>query len=249
MYDAVKSDVHLASISGGTDLCGCFVAGDPTRPVWAGEIQGPVLGMAVDVWTEEGSTAPAGVKGELVCTRPFPTTPIGFWGDTDGSAYQRAYFERFPDVWAHGDYAAWTDHGGMVIYGRSDATLNAAGVRIGTAEIYRQVEQLPQVAEAVAVAQEWDGDTRIVLFVRLAEGEVLDDALRETIKRTLRERCSPRHVPAVIEAVTDIPRTRSGKITELAVATWSTAGRCATPRRWRTPRRSPSSTSPRGGEA
>jgi len=158
------------------------------------------------------------VKGELVCTRPFPTTPIGFWGDTDGTAYQRAYFERFPDVWAHGDYAAWTDHGGMVIYGRSDATLNASGVRIGTAEIYRQVEQLPEVAEAVAVAQEWDGDTRIVLFVRLAEGAVLDDALRDTIKRTLRERCSPRHVPAVIEAVADIPRTRSGKITELAVA-------------------------------
>jgi len=218
VYDAVKPDVHLASISGGTDLCGCFVAGDPTRPVWAGEIQGPVLGMAVDVWTEDGVPAEAGVKGELVCTRPFPTTPIGFWGDTDGAAYQRAYFERFPDVWAHGDYAAWTDHGGMVIYGRSDATLNASGVRIGTAEIYRQVEQLPQVAEAVAVAQEWDGDTRIVLFVRLAEGAVLDDALRDTIKRTLRERCSPRHVPAVIEAVADIPRTRSGKITELAVA-------------------------------
>ena len=218
VYDAVKHDVHLASISGGTDLCGCFVAGDPTRPVWAGEIQGPVLGMAVDVWADDGSPAPGDVKGELVCTRPFPTMPIGFWGDADGSRYRSAYFERFPGVWAHGDYASWTEHGGMVIHGRSDATLNASGVRIGTAEIYRQVEQLPEVLESVAVGQEWDGDTRIVLFVRLADGVVLDDVLQDRIRRTLRERCSPRHVPAVIAAVTDIPRTRSGKITELAVA-------------------------------
>jgi acetoacetyl-CoA synthetase len=218
VYDSVKEDVHLASISGGTDLCGCFVAGDPTRPVYAGEIQGPVLGMAVDVWNDDGTPAPAGVKGELVCTRPFPTLPIGFWGDTDGAAYRRAYFERFPGVWAHGDYASWTDAGGMVIFGRSDATLNASGVRIGTAEIYRQVDQLPQVIESVAVAQEWDGDSRIVLFVRLADGVVLDDALRNTIQQTLRERSSPRHVPAVIEQVPDIPRTRSGKISELAVA-------------------------------
>src|SRR5262245_48191178 len=218
VYDAVKEDVHLASISGGTDLCGCFVAGDPTRPVYAGEIQGPVLGMAVDVWNDDGTPAPAEVKGELVCTRPFPTLPVGFWGDTDGSKYHAAYFERFPGVWAHGDYASWTEHGGVVIHGRSDATLNASGVRIGTAEIYRQVEQLPQVLESVAVAQEWDGDTRIVLFVRLADGVVLDDILRDAIKRALRERCSPRHVPAVIAQVPDIPRTRSGKITELAVA-------------------------------
>ncbi len=218
VYDAVKVDVHLASISGGTDLCGCFVVGDPTRPVWPGEIQGPALGMAVDVWAEDGEPAPPGEKGELVCTRPFPTTPIGFWGDTDGSAYRRAYFERFPGVWAHGDFASWTDHGGMVIHGRSDATLNASGVRIGTAEIYRQVEQLPEVLESVAVGQEWDGDTRIVLFVRLADGVQLDDALRDRIKQRLRDNCSPRHVPAVIAAVSDIPRTRSGKITELAVA-------------------------------
>jgi acetoacetyl-CoA synthetase len=174
--------------------------------------------MAVDVWNDDGTPAPPGVKGELVCTRPFPTLPVGFWGDADGSAYRRAYFERFPGVWAHGDYASWTDHGGMIIFGRSDATLNASGVRIGTAEIYRQVDQLPQVIESVAVAQEWQGDTRIVLFVRLADGAVLDDALRDTIRQTLRERCSPRHVPAVIEQVPDIPRTRSGKISELAVA-------------------------------
>jgi acetoacetyl-CoA synthetase len=218
VYEAVKEDVHLASISGGTDLCGCFVAGDPTLPVWAGEIQGPVLGMAVDVWDEGGRPAPIGEKGELVCTRPFPTTPVGFWGDRDGSAYRRAYFERFPDVWAHGDFASRTEHGGLVIHGRSDATLNASGVRIGTAEIYRQVEQLPEVLESVAVGQQWEGDTRIVLFVRLAEGVVLDDALRARIKQTLRDNCSPRHVPAVIDAVADIPRTRSGKITELAVA-------------------------------
>jgi acetoacetyl-CoA synthetase len=218
IYDAVKPDVHLASISGGTDLCGCFVLGDPTVPVWAGEIQGPALGMAVDVWTGDGNPAPPGVKGELVCTRPFPTTPIGFWGDADGAAYRRAYFERFPGVWTHGDFASWTEHGGMVIHGRSDATLNSSGVRIGTAEIYRQVERLPQVLESVAVGQDWEGDTRIVLFVRLVDGAELDDALRETIKRTLREHCSPRHVPALIVAVSDIPRTRSGKVTELAVA-------------------------------
>ncbi len=217
VYDAVKPDLHLASISGGTDLCGCFVGGDPTRPVWRGELQGPVLAMAVDVWDEDGVRLAAG-KGELVCTKPFPSMPLGFWGDDDGSRYRAAYFERFPGVWAHGDFAAWTDHDGMVIYGRSDATLNASGVRIGTAEIYRQVEQLPEVVEAIAVGQEWEGDTRIVLFVRLAEGASLDDALADRIRRTLRERCSPRHVPARIAAVADIPRTRSGKITELAVA-------------------------------
>ncbi len=216
VYEALKPDVHLASISGGTDLCGCFVAGDPTRPVWAGEIQGPALGMAVDVWDDDGPV-PAGVKGELVCTRPFPTTPLGFWGDPDGSRYRAAYFERFPGVWAHGDFASWTEHGGVIIHGRSDATLNAGGVRIGTAEIYRQVELLPEISEAIAVGQDWDGDTRIVLFVHLAEGAVLDEELRDRIRRALRENCSPRHVPARIVAVADIPRTRSGKITELAV--------------------------------
>ena len=152
-----------------------------------------------------------------MCTRPFPTTPVGFWGDGDGSAYRHAYFERFPGVWAHGDFASWTEHGGMVIHGRSDATLNASGVRIGTAEIYRQVEQLPEVLESIAVGQEWEGDTRIVLFVRLTDDAVLDDALRSRIRQTLRDNCSPRHVPAVINVVSDIPRTRSGKISELAV--------------------------------
>ena len=168
VYADVKHDVHLASMSGGTDLCGCFVAGDPTRPVWAGEIQGPALGMAVDVFDESGAPLPTG-QGELVCTRPFPSQPLGFWGD-DGSRYHAAYYERFPGVWAHGDFAMWTEHGGMIILGRSDATLNAAGVRIGTAEIYRVVERFDEVQEAIAVGQEWDGDTRIVLFVRMAPG-------------------------------------------------------------------------------
>ncbi len=218
VYDAVKTDVHLASISGGTDLCGCFVGGDPTRPVFSGEIQGPALPMAIDVFNEDGKPVDPGVKGELVCTEPFPSVPIGFWGDDDGSRLRAAYFERFPGVWAHGDFAAWTPRGGMVIYGRSDATLNAGGVRIGTAEIYREVEQLDDVGEAIAVGQQWEGDTRIVLFVRLADGAKLSDELQATIRQRLRERCSPRHVPARIVAVADIPRTRSNKIVELAVA-------------------------------
>jgi acetoacetyl-CoA synthetase len=217
VYDHVKADVHLASISGGTDLCGCFVGGDPTRPVWSGEIQGPMLGMAVDVYDDEGRPLPVGT-GELVCTQPFPSQPLGFWGDADGSRYRAAYYRRFPGVWAHGDFASWTPHGGIVIHGRSDATLNAAGVRIGTAEIYRQVEQLDEVAEAIAVGQAWDGDTRIVLFVRMAPGHELTDELQTTIRQRLRTNCSPRHVPARIVAVADVPRTRSGKITELAVA-------------------------------
>jgi acetoacetyl-CoA synthetase len=217
VYEHVKKNVHLASISGGTDICGCFVAGDPTRPVWPGEIQGPALGMAVDVYDDDGQSLAAGT-GELVCTRPYPSQPLGFWGDADGSRYRSAYYERFPGVWAHGDFASWTPHGGIVIYGRSDATLNAAGVRIGTAEIYRQVEQFDDVAEAIAVGQDWDDDTRIVLFVRMADGHELTDDLQAQIKQRLRTNCSPRHVPARIVAVADIPRTRSGKITELAVA-------------------------------
>jgi acetoacetyl-CoA synthetase len=216
IYDALKSDVHLASISGGTDLCGCFVAGDPTRPVWPGEIQAPVLGMAVDVYDDDGTPLPTG-RGELVCTRPFPSMPLGFWGDADGSRYRAAYFERFPGVWAHGDFASWTAHGGIVIHGRSDATLNSAGVRIGTAEIYRIVENFPEIAEAIAVGHEHDGDTRIVLFVRMVDGHVLTDELQVRIRDELRRQGSPRHVPAVIATVTDLPRTRSGKITELAV--------------------------------
>jgi acetoacetyl-CoA synthetase len=217
VYTDVKRDVHLASISGGTDLCGCFVAGDPTRPVWAGEIQGPALGMAADVFDDRGAPLPSG-RGELVCTRPFPSQPLGFWGDTDGSRYRAAYYERFPGAWAHGDFATWTEHGGLIILGRSDATLNAAGVRIGTAEIYRVVERFDEIQEAVAVGQEWDGDTRVVLFVRTTAGHDLDDDLRDRIRHQLRADCSPRHVPAVIVAVDDIPRTRSGKLTELAVA-------------------------------
>jgi acetoacetyl-CoA synthetase len=157
-------------------------------------------------------------QGELVCDAPFPSIPLGFWADDDGRRFRAAYFDRFPGRWAHGDFASWTPHGGMVIYGRSDATLNASGVRIGTAEIYRQVEQVPAVAEAIAVAQGWDGDTRIVLFVRMAEGEGLTEAVADEIRRRLRANCSPRHVPARIVEVADIPRTRSGKIVELAVA-------------------------------
>lgn len=220
VYDAVKPDVHLASISGGTDLCACFVMGDPTRPVYAGEIQGPALGMAVQVFDGNGNpVSEPGIKGELVCTQSFPTVPLGFWGDDAAqSKFSAAYFDRFPGVWAHGDFASWTKHAGMVIHGRSDATLNAGGVRIGTAEIYAQVEQLPQVAESVAVGQNWDDDTRIVLFVKLAEGEHLTDELQTEIRSVLRANASPRHVPARIAQVTEIPRTRSNKISELAVA-------------------------------
>ncbi|MDH3678678.1 MAG: acetoacetate--CoA ligase [Acidimicrobiia bacterium] len=217
VYDAVHPDVHLASISGGTDLCGCLVIGDPTRPVYAGEIQTKALGVAAEVYGDDGAPLPPGVKGELVCTRPFPSIPLEFWNDPDGSRYRAAYFQRFDGVWAHGDYASWTERGGMIIHGRSDATLNASGVRIGTAEIYRVVEQLDEVAEAIAVGQEWDGDTRVVLFIRLVDGATLDDDLVARIRTDLRTKCSPRHVPAVVAAVDDIPRTRSGKIVELAV--------------------------------
>ncbi|MCZ3387109.1 MAG: acetoacetate--CoA ligase [Actinomycetia bacterium] len=220
IYESVKVDLHLASISGGTDICGCFVAGDPTRPVYRGEIQGPVLGMAVDVFDESGASlrGSAGAHGELVCTAPFPSMPVEFWNDPDGARYHDAYFRRFPGVWAHGDFASWTSHGGLVIHGRSDATLNAGGVRIGTAEIYRQVERLEEVLEALAIGQSWDDDTRIILFVRLADGVALDENLVKAIKRTLRENCSPRHVPAQVVAVKDLPRTRSNKLAELAVA-------------------------------
>ena len=217
VYRHVKGDLHLASISGGTDIVSCFVGGIPTEPVWRGEIQGPALGMAVDVFDERG--APAGLEqGELVCRRPFPSMPVAFWNDPTGSKYRAAYFERFPGVWCHGDWVRFTEHGGLVIYGRSDATLNPGGVRIGTAEIYRQVERLPEILESLAIGQKWDGDERIVLFVRLRPGETLDDALRSRIAGTIRQHTSPRHVPARIVQVPDIPRTRSGKITELAVA-------------------------------
>ena len=216
VYRDIKADVHLASISGGTDIVSCFVIGDPTSPVWKGEIQAPGLGMAMDVYSADGKPLAEG-KGELVCTVPFASMPVKFWNDPDGKKYHAAYFERFPGIWHHGDFAEWTPHGGMIIHGRSDATLNPGGVRIGTAEIYAAVEQIPEIIEAICIGQDWDGDVRIVLFVRLKEGVTLDEALREKIKRTIRATLSPRHVPAKIVAVADIPRTRSGKITELAV--------------------------------
>jgi acetoacetyl-CoA synthetase len=216
VYEAIKPDLHLASISGGTDICGCFVLGVPTRPVWRGEIQGPALGLAVDVVDETGTPMKHG-KGELVCRNPFPSMPIGFWNDPKGEKYRSAYFARFPGIWHHGDFAEWTEHGGMIIHGRSDATLNPGGVRIGTAEIYRQVEQLEEVQESIVIGQDWDGDVRVVLFVVLKPGATLDDALRDRIKKQIRSGASPRHVPARIVQVADIPRTKSGKITELAV--------------------------------
>jgi len=216
VYEGIKADVHLASISGGTDIAACFVLGIPTKPVWVGEIQGPGLGMATDVWDDDGKPV-TGEKGELVCTRAFPSMPIMFWNDSDGAKYRSAYFERFDNIWCHGDFAEWTDHRGMIIYGRSDATLNPGGVRIGTAEIYNQVEQLDEVVEAICIGQNWDDDVRVVLFVRLAEGAMLDEALEKKIRTKIRTGATPRHVPARIVAVNDIPRTKSGKITELAV--------------------------------
>ena len=218
VYDEVKHDVHLASISGGTDLCGCFVLGDPTAPVYAGQIQRPALGMAVDVWSQDGESQPAGVRGELVCTRPFPSQPLEFWADHDDRRYRAAYFDRFPGVWHHGDFASWTEQGGMIIHGRSDTTLNPGGIRIGTAEIYRVVEGLDGVAEALVFGQETgDDDVRIVLLVVLDEGVDLDDDLRSEIAGAVRSGCSPRHVPRRIVAVDELPRTRSGKLVELAV--------------------------------
>ena len=216
VYDGIKRDIHLASISGGTDIVSCFVLGIPTRPVWRGEIQGPGLGMAMDVYDEDGKPMALG-KGELVCTRPFPSMPVAFWNDPDGARYHAAYFERFPGIWCHGDFAERTIHGGVIIHGRSDATLNPGGVRIGTAEIYAQVESIPEVVEALAIGQDWEDDVRIVLFVRLKDGLALDDALVARIKQVIRTGASPRHVPAKIVAVADIPRTKSNKIVELAV--------------------------------
>ena len=218
VYERVKPDVHLASISGGTDICGCFVGGNPLQPVWRGEIQGPILGMAVDVFDEDGQPV-RGEKGELVCTKPFPSMPVGFWNDPGDARYHDAYFARFPNIWTHGDYAEITGHGGFIIHGRSDATLNPGGVRIGTAEIYAQLEEMEEVLDAVAVGQKTpDGaDERVVLFVVLKEGAALTDDLKDRIRKRIRAGASPRHVPAVIAAVKDIPRTRSGKISEIAV--------------------------------
>ncbi|OJF90823.1 acetoacetyl-CoA synthetase [Rhizobium sp. 58] len=216
VYEGIKPDVQLASISGGTDIVSCFVLGNPLKPVWRGEIQGPGLGLAMDVWNDEGKPVRR-EKGELVCTRAFPSMPVMFWNDPEGAKYRAAYFERFDNIWCHGDFAEWTEHDGIIIHGRSDATLNPGGVRIGTAEIYNQVEQMEEVAEALCIGQDWDDDVRVVLFVRLAAGFVLTEALEKAIKARVRTGATPRHVPARIIAVADIPRTKSGKIVELAV--------------------------------
>ncbi len=216
VYRDVKRDVCLSSISGGTDIVSCFVLGNPAAPVWRGEIQAKGLGMAVEVFDEIGKPV-TGEKGELVCTRPFPSMPIGFWNDRDGAKYRAAYFEKFPNVWRHGDWCEITEHGGVIIYGRSDAVLNPGGVRIGTAEIYRQVEQLDEVVESLVIGQDWQGDVRVVLFVKLRDGVALSQELVSSIKRRIRENTTPRHVPAKILQVGDIPRTKSGKIVELAV--------------------------------
>ncbi len=216
VYEGIKDDIHLASISGGTDIVSCFVLGVPIKAVWRGEIQGPGLGMDVDVWDDDGKSVRQ-EKGELVCKQSFPCMPIMFWNDPDGAKYRAAYFERFDNIWCHGDFAEWTEHDGIIIHGRSDATLNPGGVRIGTAEIYNQVEQMDEVLEAICIGQDWQDDVRVVLFVRLADGVALDDDLTKKIKTRIRTGASPRHVPAVVIAVDDIPRTKSGKITELAV--------------------------------
>ena len=216
VYDAIKSDVLLGSIAGGTDLLGCFAAANPILPVRRGELQCRGLGMAVEIFDESGNPL-IEEKGELVCSEPFPSTPVCFWNDTDGARYKAAYFERFPGIWAHGDFAELRKSGGMVIHGRSDAVLNPGGVRIGTAEIYRQVEKLDEVVESIAIGQQWNDDVRVVLFVVLRAGVSLDDDLRKRIRMVVREGATPRHVPTKIVAVADIPRTRSGKIVELAV--------------------------------
>jgi acetoacetyl-CoA synthetase len=216
VYQNVKRDVCLSSISGGTDIVSCFVLGNPAAPVWRGEIQAKGLGLAVEVFDEQGKPVKE-EKGELVCTKPFPSMPIGFWNDPDGAKYRAAYFEKYPNVWRHGDWCEVTAHGGIIIYGRSDAVLNPGGVRIGTAEIYRQVEQVDEVIESLVIGQDWEGDVRVVLFVKLREGVQLGDELVTAIKRRVRENTTPRHVPAKIVQVHDIPRTKSGKIVELAV--------------------------------
>ena len=216
VYGSIKEDLCLSSISGGTDIVSCFVLGNPTGPVWRGEIQAKGLGMAVEVFDNEGKTLTR-EKGELVCTRPFPSMPVGFWNDPDGSKYRSAYFEKYPNVWRHGDWCEETEHGGLVIYGRSDAVLNPGGVRIGTAEIYRQVESLDEVVESLVIGQDWEGDVRVILFVKLKDGVSLDENLISRVKQKIRTNTTPRHVPDKVIQVPDIPRTRSGKIVELAV--------------------------------
>src|SRR5690554_11001 len=216
VYRDIKQDLLLASISGGTDIVSCFALGCPIRPVYRGQLQARGLGMAVQVFNDAGQPV-LEEKGELVCTQPFPSMPIGFWNDEDGSKYQAAYFDRFDNIWAHGDYAEITAEDGMIIHGRSDAVLNPGGVRIGTAEIYRQVEKVDEVLEALCIGQEWKDDVRVVLFVRMKEGFTLDDEIRKRIRDTVKAETTPRHVPSKIIQVADIPRTLSGKIVELAV--------------------------------
>ncbi len=216
VYRDIKTDICLSSISGGTDIVSCFALGNPTLPVYRGELQCKGLGMAVDIFNEAGQSV-IDEKGELVCTRAFPCMPTGFWSDPDGEKYRKAYFDRFPGLWAHGDYGEQNSHGGLVIHGRSDAVLNPGGVRIGTAEIYRQVEKVPEVLESIAIGQDWDSDVRVVLFVKLREGLALTELLQKQIRDVIRANTTPRHVPARIVQVADIPRTISGKIVELAV--------------------------------
>ena len=217
VYSSIKADVHLASMSGGTDICGCFLAGVPTQPVYRGELQGPCLGMATDVFNSKGESAAIDEKGELVCTVPFPSKPIGFWADQNHAKYKAAYFEGFPGIWTHGDFASKSETGGFTLFGRSDATLNSKGVRIGTAEIYRVVETFPQVQEAMAVSQDWDDDTRVVLFVVIKAGQEFNESVEKEIKTALRNQASPRHVPDLIVVAPELPRTKSNKLVELAV--------------------------------
>lgn len=217
VHEHIKQDVHLVSISGGTDIVSCFVLGNPNSPVHRGEIQGAGLGMAITVYDGEGNLAPNGMSGEMVCEKPFPSMPIYFWNDEGGIKFKKAYFENFDNIWCHGDWMERTQNGGFIIHGRSDATLNPGGVRIGTAEIYRQAEKIPEILESIAIGQDWQGDSRVILFVRLKENIVLDDDLITRIKKQIRDGATPRHVPHYIIKVDDIPRTKSGKITELAV--------------------------------
>lgn len=217
IYRDVKQDLHVSSLSGGTDILGCFVIGNPISPVYRGEIQGSALGMDMDCFDEHGHVLPPGEKGNLVCKKPFPSMPVKFWNDPDGARYHKAYFADYPGVWCHGDWVEKTPNGGWIIHGRADATLNPGGVRIGTAEIYRQVEKVPEVLESLAVGQEWDNDERIVLFIVLREGQDLAEDLEHRIRKQIRSGASPRHVPARIVQIPEIPRTKSGKIVELAV--------------------------------
>ena len=216
VYEKIKQELHLVSMTGGTDLISCFILGNPNLPVYSGELQSPGLGMAVDIWDDSGNPIKE-KKGELVCTAPFPSCPIGFWNDPDNNSFLDAYFRRFPNIWVHGDFGEITANGGYIIHGRSDAVLNPGGVRIGTAEIYRQVEVLDEVVDSVCIGQSWDGDVRVVLFVVMREGVQLSGDLIDQIKLRIRNHASPRHVPAKVIAVADIPRTMSGKIAELAV--------------------------------